>query len=152
MPSRNRTLRQSMDEFCHALGGEDSELLLDSVMAGCAIIACADGAVAPEERKRVLGLIRRFEPLRVFGGGDLVDSFEKAASALEHDRGEGERRALTVIGRLRDRPRYAAMLLQACQAIASADGAFGDGERNAMIRICGSLGLDPAGHGLTNAF
>ncbi len=148
MPSRRKAVNMAIADFLTELGGADSELLLDGVAAGCAIIAYADGRVTPEEQKRFLGLIRRFEPLRVFGRGDLVESFERATAAFSEDHDEGERLALQLVGRLRDRRRLALTLMKTCKAIALADGDFDIEERRAMIRICGSLGIDPADHGL----
>lgn len=148
MPSRRQAQDQAINEFFNELGGAEAELLLDCVIAGCAIVAYADGRVTQEERKRMMGQIRRFEPLRGFGNGDLADSFERATVAFADDHDEGERRALALVGQLRDRRRMASMLLRTCHAIASTDGVIDPEEHQAMIRICWALGLDPANHEL----
>ncbi len=150
MPSRKQALKQAIDEFLLEIGDADCELLLESVMAGCAIVAYADGGVAAEERKRMMSLIHRFEPLKAFDRPTLADSFEKATSNFEGDRHAGERNALLVVGRLRGRRRHAVMLLKICQAIASADGFVDPREWHALVRICRSLDLDPADHELLN--
>jgi tellurite resistance protein TerB len=151
MRSRKETLQEAMEEILHELEGPDAELLLESVVAGCAVIAYADDKVAPKERERMLGLIGRFEPLRVFHRGDLIDSFERASLEFEESRADAERKALLVIGQLRGRSRYAAMLMQVCVAIAWSDGRYDERERQAMIRICRSMNLNPDDFGLQGA-
>ncbi|MFM9844255.1 MAG: tellurite resistance TerB family protein [Dongiaceae bacterium] len=141
-------MKQAIDEFLHEISDADTELLLESVMAGCAIVAYADGGVAAEERKRMMSLIHRFEPFHVFARATLADSFERATFAFEGDRHAGERNALQVVGRLRKRRRHAVMLLKTCQAIASADGFVDPREWHALVRICRSLDLDPADYEL----
>ena len=148
MRSRKQALKKAIDEFLPEISDADSELLLDSVMAGCAIIAHADGGVAVEERERMMSLIYRFEPLRAFDRATLADSFERATFDFEADRHAGERNALLVVGQLRERRRYAVALLRTCQAIASGDGVIDAQEWQALVRICKSLDLDPVDYDL----
>lgn len=151
MPSRQQALKQAIDEFLQEIGGAETEQLLESVMAGCAVVAYADGKVVAEERERMMSLIHRFEPLRTFDHTLLDYAFETATRGFESDRYEGERKALFVVSRLRRRRRHATMLLKICQAIASADGFVDPREWHALVRLCKSLDLNPAAFDLLDA-
>ncbi len=151
MPSRKHALKQAIDEFLQEIGGAEAEQLLESVMAGCAIVAYADGKVVAEEQKRMMSLIHRFEPLRAFDRTHLEHAFDTATHNFADDRHEGERMALIVVSRLRRSRRHAVMLLKICQAIASADGFVDPREWHALVRLCKSLDLNPADYDLLDA-
>jgi tellurite resistance protein TerB len=148
MPSRKHEQDRAISEFIREIGATDPDLLLASVMAGCAIIAYADGEATPDEQKRMLSLIHRFQPLGAFSRSDLANAFEQASGEFDNDRHEGERKALMAVRRICGQRRHAVMLLKTCQAIASADGIVDPREWHAMVKICRSLDLNPADHGL----
>ncbi|NJO34815.1 MAG: tellurite resistance TerB family protein [Rhodospirillales bacterium] len=151
MSTRKQTLQQSLHEFLDELEGAHSATLLNAVSAGCAVIAYADGTVTPEERNRMISFTRRFDALRGFHMNDVINAFETATSWFEEDYARGEKRALADVNHLQENRRHAVMLLNACQAIAAADGVFHPQERLAMVRLCRSLNLDPAEFDLGHA-
>lgn len=151
MPTRRNAWHGGSEEFLQAIAGAYSDLLLEGVAAGCAMVAHADGIVAPAETKRMMALIQRYQSLRAFHAGELLGEFERAAAWFAADPVSGEDRALEAIGRLRGKGRYAAMLLRTCREIAAADGEVSRSEADALIRICRALDLDPTEHGLIPA-
>jgi tellurite resistance protein TerB len=151
MPSRQQALKQAIDEFLQEIGGAETEQLLESVMAGCAVVAYADGKVVAEEKERMMSLIHRFAPLQAFDRAHLDHLFDITTHNFESDRHEGERKALIVVSRLRRSRRHAVMLLKICQAIASADGFVDPREWHALVRLCRSLDLKPTDYGLLDA-
>lgn len=123
---------------------EEMDFLLEKVMAGCAVIAFGDGSVSKQEKDRMMGLIRRFEPLRSFDREHIDHTFERACADFDHDHIFAEDEAMASLMALRDRTKDAQTLVWICCEIASVDGDFNAAERRAARRICLTLGLDPA--------
>lgn len=148
MPRQQNDLQRDIDAFLAEINEPDVGLVLEGVMAACALIAYADGRVAQEERLRMLSIIPRFTTLRFFPKDELIDAFETATAWFEAGSTDGRCRALEAIGRIRDHERYRAPLLRACHSIATADQTFDVRERETLISICDALGLDAVEYGL----
>ncbi len=147
MPYRSslrRFSKQSWEEFTDEVHRARNEHLMEGIVAGCAIVAYADGWVTEDERRRMIGLIRGFEPIAAFGLDDVIVTFEALTERFVNNQEEAEREALTAVARLKGQQRYPALLVKTCCAIAAADGGFDAEERRAAIQICEVLGLDPA--------
>lgn len=154
MPQR-RNFSRFTDRSREDLSGEIhralNEQLMDGIVAGCALVAYADGRVTDEERTRMLGLIRGFEPIKAFGLQDAEVTFEVLTDRFVADQADGERAALAAIAGVKGVGTYPALLVETCCAIANADGWFALEEQHAAIRICEALGLDPEIFGLAEA-
>ena len=146
-----RFSKRSWDEFIKDFRDVHDAKLMEAVTAGCAVVAYADGWVTVEERRRMLGLIRGFEAIESFHISEVEHHFEEVTTWFVEDHDEGERRAMELVARLRGRPAEAELLVQACCAIAAADGGFDAEERAAAQRICATLELDPARFDLADA-
>lgn len=146
-----RFSKLSWEEFNEEVCRHHNEHLMEGIVAGCALVAYADGWVTEEEHGRMLALLRGFGPIAVFGLDDVTITFESLTEQFIADQKGGEAAALAAVARLRGAQRYPALLVEACCAIADADGGFDAEERAVAIRICNVLGLDPASFGLTNA-
>jgi tellurite resistance protein TerB len=149
--SLGRFSKQSWNAFIAEFREIHDERLMEGVIAGCAIVAYADGWVTDDERRRMMGLIRGFDAIASFGMEDVTHYFDELTSRFADDHDEGERDALAVVARLRGEKRFPSMLVQTCCAIAAADGGFDAEERKATIRICEALRLDPADFDLVDA-
>lgn len=148
MRRRSNDLQRSIDEFLIELDEPDSDVVLEGVMAACALIAYADGKVTEEERLRMQSIIPRFATLRFLPQDDLTGAFETATGWFETDPEGARRRALEAVARVGQCERFRRPLLRACHAIAVADHVFDVREREALVTICGALDLDPADYGL----
>lgn len=149
--SLSRFSKQSWKDFNDEVHRARNEHLMEGIVAGCALVAYADGWVTEEERIRMLGLIRGFQPIAAFGLDDVAETFALMTARFSSDQNAGELAALNAVAQLRGAGRYPALLVEACCAIAAADGGFDAEERLAAIRICETLGLDPAEFGLADA-
>lgn len=149
--SLGRFSKRSWDEFSGEVLRARNEHLMEGIVAGCAIVAYADGWVTQDERQRMLGLIRGFEPIADFGLDDVLATFEGLSDRFINDHDQAERESFEAVARLRGAQRYPALLVEACCAIAAADGGFDAEEREAAIRICDVLGLDPAQFNIADA-
>lgn len=148
MPRRPSDLQRHIDEFLAEVSEPDAEVVLEGVMAACALIAYADGKVTQDERQRMLSVVPRFGTLRFLPQRDLIAAFESATGWFESAHADGRRRAMEAVGRLRLHHRCRIPLLRACHAIATADRTFDTRERDALVSICDALDLDPGDYGL----
>ena len=154
MPYRSalgRYSKQSWTEFNDEIKQAENEYLMEGIVAGCALVAYADGWVTDVEHDRMLSLIRGFEPIATFGIDDVSATFETVTSRFIADQADGEAAALKAVARVRGAARYPTLLVKTCCAIAAADGGFDAEERKVVIQICKVLGLDPATFDIADA-
>jgi tellurite resistance protein TerB len=137
-----KTRAPAWNDFIREFRETHAQTLLEPIVAACAMVAYADGWVAPEEEKRMAALIGDFRPIEVFGTDEVLRAFNEISRRFEDDHDAGEREALALVAELRTRPRHARVLMQTCCAIATAEGALDGEERHAALRLCGALGLD----------
>ena len=126
--------KRSWEDFGDEVHRAQNEHLMEGIVAGCALIAFADGWVTTEEHDRMLGLIRGFEPIAAFGLDDVTATFETLTERFAKDQKGGEAAAIEAVARVKGAQRYPALLVEACCAIAAADGGF-DSEERATARL-----------------
>jgi len=114
----------------------------DAVVAGCALVAAADGDISSEEKQKMIGYMQTSNELKVFKMTDVMKSFNDIVEKFEFDKGIGQGEALKLIGKLKAKPEEAQLLVRVCCAIGAADGDFDELERAAVRTICAELGLD----------
>lgn len=142
-----RDLKDIADEVHQA----QNQQLMEGIVAGCALLAYADGWVTDAEHDRMLALIHRLDPISAFGLDDVTATFESFTEEFASDQAGGEAAALAAVARVRGTRRYPALLVETSCAIADSDGGFDAEERVVAIRICEALGLNPADFGLAEA-
>ncbi|MGQ0698682.1 MAG: tellurite resistance TerB family protein [Panacagrimonas sp.] len=120
-----------------------SQAFLEATVAGCTMVAYADGLVRPEEKTKMMGFMRSSDVLSLFDSTKVIDLFEKYCRKYEFDKSLGEADCLAVVSKLRAKPTEARLLVRVCCAIGASDGNFDETERAAVRRICNELGLDP---------
>ncbi|QTA91194.1 tellurite resistance TerB family protein [Desulfonema magnum] len=121
---------------------------MEATVAGCAIVAFANGIVKPEEKAKMAGFIRRSEALNVFDMSQVITAFEKYVQSFEFDLQIGKAEALRTISKIRKNSDEARLLIRVCSAIGAADGDFDEDEKQVVREICQELGLDPNEFGL----
>ena len=154
MPYRTplgRFPKQSWKDVNDEIKQAENEHLMEGIVAGCALVAYADGWVTDEEHDRMLSLLRGFEPIAAFGIGDVTASFEAMTAQFVSDPKAAEASALKAVSRVRGEAQYPTLLVKTCSAIAAADGGFDAEEREVVIRICKALALDPAAFDIADA-
>jgi len=149
--SLSRFSKRSWHDFSSDVHRARNEQLMEGIVAGCALVAYADGWVTDTERDRMSALIRGCEPIAAFGLAEVGQTFADYTQRFSDDFEAGERHALDAVARLKHVNRYNTLLVETCCAIADADGGFEEEERLAAIRICDALDLDPASFGLAEA-
>ena len=120
-----------------------NKTFLEGVVAGCALVAYADGVVKPEEKQKMMGFLQTSDVLSVFDVTEVIKAFEKVAKNFEFDPAIGEANALQTVGKLKGKDAEARLMVRVCCAVGAADGDFDEEEKAAVRKICGELGLNP---------
>lgn len=141
-------LKQQASNIQQTLGDEMTRFknrdLMEGVVAGCAMVGYANGSVSAAEKQKMMGFLQSSDAMKVYDINQVLDTFGRYSRQFEFDTDIGQAEALKVIGKLRNKPDEARLLVRVCCAIGSSDGDFEDSERQAARSICRELGLDPA--------
>lgn len=122
--------------------------MLEAVVAGCALVAYADGKVELSEKTKMLGFIQNSPALSVFGMSDVVKSFDNYMAGFGFDLTIGKAQALNAMGKLKTRPEEARIAVAVAISVGGADGNFDDAEKAVVREICAVVGLSPVEFGL----
>ncbi len=121
---------------------------MEAAVAGCAMVAFADGIVKPEEKAKMAGFIQRNDALKIFDISEVIKSFDKYVKGFEFDMIIGKGEALKTVGKIKKNSDEARLLVRVCCAIGAADGDFDSSEKGVVREICNELGLIPSEFGL----
>ena len=116
---------------------------LEAVVAGCVIVAHADGTAKPEEKQKMMGFLRTNDSLSVFDVNEVIELFEKYSKSFEFDFAIGEANTLQTVAKLKGKDAEARLMVRVCCAVGASDGDFDEHEKNAVRKICNELGLNP---------
>ncbi|QTR47017.1 tellurite resistance TerB family protein [Thiothrix litoralis] len=121
---------------------------MEACVAGCALVAAADGSIDSSEKQKMMKFIQQSDELKVFDTKDVITFFSKIADNFEFDNEIGKAEALKVIGKLRSKPDAARLMVRVCCAIGSADGDFDDKEKQMVREMCRDLNIPADDFGL----
>lgn len=121
-----------------------NDKFLEATTASCAIVAAADGEISSAEKQKMIGFINMSPELKVFNVADVIKSFNSHCEKFEFDHQLGQAEALKVIGKIKNDPGAARILVRVACSIGASDGTFDDKEKAACRLICAELGLNPA--------
>lgn len=121
---------------------------MEACVAGCALVAAADGSIDSSEKQKMMKFIQQSDELKVFDTKDVITFFSKIADNFEFDNEIGKAEALKVIGKLRSKPDAARLMVRVCCAIGSADGDFDDKEKQMVREMCRDLNIPTDDFGL----
>ncbi len=140
-------LKGKFDEVSATLKSEVTKVrnkeFLEGVVAGCALVAYADGVVKPEEKQKMMGFLRTSDVLSAYDISDVTKLFEKFSDQFEFDPAIGEANALQAVNKVKKKEDEARLLVRVCCAIGASDGDFDDTEKRTVSKICSELGLNP---------
>ncbi len=146
------TLKQKAFEVRSQLAQEVSKFrnreFMEACVAGCALVAAADGNIGAEEKQKMMKFIQQSEELKVFETQDVISVFNKITDNFAFDSEIGKAEAFKLIGKLRSKTDAARLMVRVCSAIGSADGNFDDKEKQIIRDICSDLGLPASDFGL----
>ncbi|WP_339259077.1 tellurite resistance TerB family protein [Paenibacillus sp. FSL R5-0749] len=116
---------------------------MDAVVAGCALVAFADGSVDASEKNKMAGYINLSQELKVFDMAVVIERFNHYVNNFEFSPEIGKQEALKAIAKFKSKPEVGRVIVGVCSAIGAADGNFDDQERRVVAEICTVLGLNP---------
>jgi tellurite resistance protein TerB len=116
---------------------------MDAIVAGCAMVAGADGKIDAAEKQKMAGYISRSDELKVFEMSDVIARFNHHAANIEFDAMIGKQEALKIISKFSSKNDMGRVIVGVCCAIGAADGDFDEQEKGAVRDICKALGLNP---------
>jgi tellurite resistance protein TerB len=145
----------SFDNFLSRLKSKASELktealkyknkdFLNAAMAGCALIAMADGSVSAEEKQKMIRFIESNDALSVFTTSDVIKAFQEFVGQLEFDKDIGEAKAYQALLKMKSNEGAARLLVRMVIAVAASDGNFDAQEQAVAGKIIRELGLSPS--------
>ena len=148
------------DTFLSRLKSKASELktealkyknkdFLNAAMAGCALVAMADGSVSAEEKQKMIKFIESNDALSVFTTSDVIKAFQEHVSQLEFDKDIGQAKALQALHKMKSNEGAARLLVRMVIAVAASDGNFDAKEQAVASKIVKELGLSPSEFELT---
>lgn len=145
----------SFDTFLSRLKSKASELktealkyknkdFLNAAMAGCALVAMADGSVSAEEKQKMIRFIESNDALSVFTTSDVIKAFQEFVGQLEFDKDIGEAKAYQALLKMKSNEGAARLLVRMVIAVAASDGNFDAKEQDVASKIIRELGLSPS--------
>jgi tellurite resistance protein TerB len=152
--SPRRRSDYTREELLSAMIEYRSSELMEATIAACAIIAHADGEVAPLERARMMQLMRSDALLAMFPRDIVVHEFDLHTRAFDADYGNAVQEALRPILALAGRKQHAEVVMNACLLITAADGRVDPREIDAIGLVRDALNMKPGDESLLtdNAF
>lgn len=121
-----------------------NNVVLDALMASCALVAMADGNLDYSEEQKVHDFIHQSEELRSFNTNQVLARFNHFVRGLQMDPIVGRGEALRAIAKVRDQYDLARLVVRYGIAIGFADGGFNNAEQHTIRDICNELRLNPA--------
>ena len=147
MPTRPNRTQADLKRDLDLWHDEEASLQIETIAAACALMAYADGIVRPAEHDSMAASLSRFGLVDDRSRMELLAEFEHVTARFEIDPSTGERTALTTIGRLQGKSRFAQALIETCRLIGEADSHYIVEEQSALVKICRQLGVDPIAAG-----
>ncbi|MGS2745171.1 tellurite resistance TerB family protein [Halomonas sp. LS-001] len=116
---------------------------MEAVVAGCALVAAADGTVDASEKQKMTAFLERSDEMKHFDIREVIEVFNKTVGDFEFDQAIGKANALKTVAKVRDKDDQARMVVRVVCAIGAADGDFDADERAVVREIAQELGLKP---------
>ncbi len=132
------------DKLTAEVGKFKNAAFMEAMTASCAIVSAADGEISSVEKQKMTGFINMSPELKVFNMAEVIKSFSAHCEKFEFDYQIGQAEALKVIGKIKNDPGAARLLVRVACSIGASDGTFDEKEKAACRLICAELGLNPA--------
>ncbi|ULO07285.1 tellurite resistance TerB family protein [Paenibacillus sp. 19GGS1-52] len=116
---------------------------MNAVVAGCALVAAADGKITEAEKNKMAGYMNISNELKVFDMKEVINQFNFYVSNFDFSPEIGKQEALKSISKFSSKPEVGRVIVGVCSAIGAADGDFDEHEKAVVRNICSVLGLNP---------
>ena len=123
-----RMLLEEMDVF-------RSSQFMEAMVAAYAIVAHADGEVAPAERRRLMSLARHEPLLAAFSRSEIAEELAIHEANFELDNEVAGEMAVEKLEPMREHPREARAIVDAAKSAIPADGIAHPAEFRALAKV-----------------
>lgn len=127
-------IAQRLEQFRH-------REFLHATMAASALVAMADGEVNITELNMIDQALKKIHELNIYDPHVAVDLYRDEIEALRAEPAAAREKILLQVGKLRNGPKAAKMLIKVCIAIAKSDETVTETERTAINDLCDTMGL-----------
>lgn len=134
------SMRSTLDGHLKRFNNKD---FMEALMAGCALVASADGQVEEQEKKKMSGFIQRMEQLQVFDRSLLINLFNKYVDELEFDFDFGKGNLMKELREVKG-DEQKQLIMTVLVAIAKSDGEIEQDEVKVLREIISVFGLNPS--------
>lgn len=114
--------------------------------AACGLVASADGWVTIHEREALRARLRLSSASQRFDLEVVLDTFEEVIDKFEADPDAAEAHARKLVRRARGGDGLS--IVEAAAAVADSDGGYDGAERDVLIDLCRTLGVEAGRLGL----
>jgi tellurite resistance protein TerB len=114
--------------------------LMQATVAGCFLIASADGEIEKTEIEKMEQLLQANPAMAMFGG-ELRDTISRFEAAFKVSRVNGRKEAMREINDIKASPTEVEDVFVAMLTIAEADGEIEEAERKVLVDIGQKLGV-----------
>jgi tellurite resistance protein len=118
------------------------DALLRAVAGAFAVVACADGELAPSEVEGFVAFVRENPAVARLGADALERLFRDLCDAILADLYTGRARALEAVAAVKGEPRHAELVVHAARVATMADDKLRKVEQVALMAIGKSAGVD----------
>lgn len=125
--------------------------LMEAIVAGCMLVAAADGTVEKSELDKLDKLLTSNDSLSAFKPADIRKVISRYQNVLEADFGVGQAKMLKEIGEISDNAEDCEQVFLNMIAIAKSDGEIEPAELTALTKVARSLGISLEEYGLTTS-
>ena len=140
--SYHRDARVRLD-LLSALNEYRSGRLMGATVAGCAVVAHADGEVLPQEVARMFLAMGADPLMSMFSRDSIALEFSMHICAWQENAKAARAAALKQVSLLAPQFHLGHLVLQACMDVTHADGQVHPREIEAIAQVRKALGLDP---------
>lgn len=116
--------------------------LMEGLVAACALVAHADGELAPSERRRIFSILRENPAMSVFSREDVAEAIAAHEANFRYDPELAQQIARERLAPFAGNRRASARVLAACRELISADGIAHPAEYRTLREIREVLAFD----------
>ena len=126
----------------------ENKNIMEAVVAGCLLVAAADGSMSGEESLKMEKLLNANDLLEAFRGNEISKVVQRYTNILDADFGVGQKKMLDQIEEIANNPDHCEEVMLAMLAVAKSDGDVSDVEKAVLTKVASTLRLRLADFGL----
>lgn len=116
---------------------------MEAIVAGCALIASADGNLELSEKEKMAGFIKDSSIMSLYDMSEVLGEFNKYAQVVITDYNSGKQECIDTMLKIKDNKEETTQVVRFCSIIASADGQVSEREEAIIKELAITLELDP---------